>query len=318
MFRPHAARLNTVSRALVALGLLLCAACASDTPAPVVDRTASPHVERVTPLPPRAVPPVPGVKPLQAWPGPRYVVRPGDTVQRISARYGVPLRDLLDANAARIAPPYRLARGETLVLPPARRQARRGTTRLALARPAAIPRDHIALPPVPRAKPSATAKSRVAGSGKHQPPRRAASRFAWPVRGRVISRYGPKPGGLYNDGINIAAGLGERVRAAENGIVAYVGNELKGFGNLLLIRHADGWMSAYAHMSEILVEAGDAVRRGQVIARVGRSGGVGRAQLHFELRRGKSAVNPLKYMSRRHRAELKAPAAPRDGRPGPG
>lgn len=174
------------------------------------------------------------------------------------------------------------------------------------------------MPPIPQAKPSATAKSRVASSRKRQPPSRAASRFAWPVHGRVISRYGPKPGGLYNDGINIAAGLGERVRAAENGIVAYVGNELKGFGNLLLIRHADGWMSAYAHMSEILVEAGDPVRRGQVIARVGRSGGVGSAQLHFELRRGKSAVNPLKYMSRRDRAELKDRGAPRGGRPSPG
>jgi murein DD-endopeptidase MepM/ murein hydrolase activator NlpD len=89
------------------------------------------------------------------------------------------------------------------------------------------------------------------------------------------------------------------VRAVENGIVAYSGNELRGFGNLLLIRHAGGWTSAYAHNQVLLVRAGDRVRRGQVISKVGKSGSVRRPQLHFELRRGKHAVNPARYMSRR-------------------
>ena len=100
-------------------------------------------------------------------------------------------------------------------------------------------------------------------------------------------------GGTHNDGINIAAPLGTPVRAADNGVVVYAGNELRGFGNLLLVRHADGWVSAYAHCDALLVKRGDQVKRGQVIARVGQSGSVAAPQLHFELRKGAEAVDPL-------------------------
>jgi murein DD-endopeptidase MepM/ murein hydrolase activator NlpD len=123
-------------------------------------------------------------------------------------------------------------------------------------------------------------------------PEARAGRFLWPVRGNVISTFGAKPGGLQNDGINIAAPRGTPVRAAENGVVVYAGNELKGFGNLLLLRHADGWMSAYAHLDAFLVERGATVKRGQNVARVGQSGSVATPQLHFELRRGGRAVDP--------------------------
>jgi murein DD-endopeptidase MepM/ murein hydrolase activator NlpD len=118
----------------------------------------------------------------------------------------------------------------------------------------------------------------------------------WPVNGHVISHFGPKAGGLHNDGINIAAARGTRVRAAENGVVAYAGNELRGFGNLLLIRHGDGWVSAYAHNDRLLVGRGDSVRRGQAIALVGMTGNVATPQLHFELRRGANPVDPLDYL----------------------
>lgn len=114
-----------------------------------------------------------------------------------------------------------------------------------------------------------------------------------PVRGRVISGYGPKPGGLHNDGINIAAARGSAVRAAENGVVVYAGNELRGYGNLLLVRHADGWMTAYAHNDTLRVGRGDKVAKGQVIATVGSSGNVAEPQLHFEIRRGSQAVDPM-------------------------
>ena len=98
------------------------------------------------------------------------------------------------------------------------------------------------------------------------------------------------PGGVDHD---VAAARGTPVRATENGVVAYVGNELKGFGNLLLVKHADGWVSAYAHNDQLMVRKGDAVKRGQQIATVGSSGGVDTPQLHFELRKGVEAVNPL-------------------------
>jgi murein DD-endopeptidase MepM/ murein hydrolase activator NlpD len=149
--------------------------------------------------------------------------------------------------------------------------------------------------------PAAVAPARpqpaVTGSAIAAPPARAGSKFLWPVNGTILSAYGPKEGGLHNDGINIAAARGTPVRAAENGVVAYVGNELRGFGNLVLVRHADGWVSAYAHADEILVRPGQQVNRGDVIARVGTSGGLRDPQVHFELRRGKRAVDPRKYLS---------------------
>jgi murein DD-endopeptidase MepM/ murein hydrolase activator NlpD len=128
-------------------------------------------------------------------------------------------------------------------------------------------------------------------------PSRTGRAFLWPVKGQVISDFGPKGGGLHNDGINIAATQGTPIRAAENGVVVYAGNELRGFGNLLLLRHADGWMTAYAHADELLVSRGHQVRRGQVIARVGASGNVSAPQIHFEIRRGSRAVNPRDYLA---------------------
>jgi len=121
--------------------------------------------------------------------------------------------------------------------------------------------------------------------------------FRWPVRGRIISRFGRLPNGQHNDGINLAVPVGTSVKAADNGTVIYAGNELKGYGNLLLISHSDGWVSAYAHNSELMVSRGDVVRRGQIIARAGSTGNVDRPQLHFELRRHSKPVNPTPFMS---------------------
>jgi murein DD-endopeptidase MepM/ murein hydrolase activator NlpD len=119
----------------------------------------------------------------------------------------------------------------------------------------------------------------------------------WPVRGKVISAYGSKPNGLKNEGINIAVPEGTSIRAAENGVVAYAGNELKGYGNLVLIRHDGGWVTAYAHAKELLVKRGDTVKRGDVIAKAGQTGSVSSPQLHFEIRKGATAMDPVKYLS---------------------
>jgi murein DD-endopeptidase MepM/ murein hydrolase activator NlpD len=117
--------------------------------------------------------------------------------------------------------------------------------------------------------------------------------FRWPARGRIIQAF--KPGG--NDGINIAVPEGTSVKAAESGVVAYAGSELKGYGNLILIRHPNGFVSAYANNGDIEVKRGETVKRGQVIAKSGQSGNVASPQLHFELRKGATPVDPTLYLA---------------------
>lgn len=122
------------------------------------------------------------------------------------------------------------------------------------------------------------------------------NQFSWPVRGIVVSKFGPKTGGLYNDGINIKANSGSQVKATEDGIVAYVGDELRGYGNLIIIKHSGGWISAYAHLEKTKVARGTKVNKGQLIATVGSTGNVKYPQLYFGLRKGREAVNPQLYL----------------------
>jgi murein DD-endopeptidase MepM/ murein hydrolase activator NlpD len=124
----------------------------------------------------------------------------------------------------------------------------------------------------------------------------SAAGFSWPVQGKVIAKFGATADGLRNDGINIAAPAGAPVMAAGDGTVAYAGNQLRGFGNLILVRHPNGLITAYAHNQSLLVEKGTKVKRGDVIARVGSTGSVDKPQLHFEIRKGEEAVDPMKYL----------------------
>ncbi len=137
---------------------------------------------------------------------------------------------------------------------------------------------------------------RLERAQKASPPPLSGQGFLRPVAGRIISGFGDKPDGRRNDGINIAARKGTPVKAAENGIVVYVGDAIAGFGNLVLIRHAEGWTTAYAHLDAVLVDVGERVRRGQPIGRVGDTGDVKSAQLHFELRRGREPVDPRPHL----------------------
>jgi murein DD-endopeptidase MepM/ murein hydrolase activator NlpD len=117
------------------------------------------------------------------------------------------------------------------------------------------------------------------------------------VRGRIITGFGPKTNGQQNDGINLAVPEGTSVKAADDGVVAYAGNELKGYGNLVLVRHSSGYVTAYAHASELMVKRGDQVKRGQVIAKAGQTGNVASPQLHFEIRKGATPVDPTQFLS---------------------
>ena len=145
-----------------------------------------------------------------------------------------------------------------------------------------------ARPTAPIERPKAVASPETAQSDRPL--------FRWPVRGRIISDFGTKPGGTRNDGVNLAVPEGTPVKAADGGTVIYSGNELKGYGNLILLRHEDGWVSAYAHNSKLNVKRGDEVSRGDVIANAGASGSVSQPQVHFELRKGNKPVDPRLYL----------------------
>ncbi|MBE6445079.1 MAG: M23 family metallopeptidase [Alphaproteobacteria bacterium] len=211
----------------------------------------------------------------------------GDTLYSISKRYNVDMSSLSRTNNLRS--PYSLRVGQKLLLPGA-----------VVSRPQAT--HYVANTPKatskwqPKTQKSTTKKTSARRSSYTPPVKKRTTKFAWPVQGKVISKYGVIAKGRNNDGINIKAALGTTVKAADAGTVAYAGNELKGFGNLILIKHNDGWITAYAHNDRLVVRKGQKVRRGEKIATVGSSGGVSAPQLHFEIRAGKKAVNPLSYL----------------------
>jgi murein DD-endopeptidase MepM/ murein hydrolase activator NlpD len=217
-----------------------------------------------------------------------HVVQRGDTVYSISRQYNVDMASLTSLN--RLPAPYTIKVGEKLQVPSQRTQSTAsssstsGATGVPLARPVAGAA--VATTTTTPSKAPTVAKDPLPA------PPAAVGGFQWPVQGRILSSFGPKANGLHNDGVNIAAEMGAPVKAAQSGVVAYAGNELKGYGNLLLIRHDNGWMTAYAHNSKLLVQRGDTVVRGQTIAEAGNSGSVVTPQVHFEIRKGAKAVDP--------------------------
>jgi murein DD-endopeptidase MepM/ murein hydrolase activator NlpD len=212
-------------------------------------------------------------------------VASGDTVYSISRQYGVPMSELMRVNG--IQPPYTIVVDQELSIPAGTAHS----TQTARATPPAAPAT------APRAAPKPATPNQAAALPS--PPPRTGRLFLWPVKGDVLSDFGGQPGGRHNDGINIEARRGATVVAAESGVVAYAGNELRGFGNLLLIKHADGFMTAYAHNDSLLVARGQKVKKGEAIARVGSSGSVGKPQLHFEIRKRRKAVDPLDYLPKK-------------------
>ncbi len=233
--------------------------------------------------------PVPSAK------GTMHVVSPGETLTGIARRYGKPVTEIAAAN--NIQPHHMVRMGDRLVIPGARTAYTPQSVPAAPSAQAAQPPRMAAAQPLPSARlVTPAADTPVEESAATAESASAAPGFRWPVRGRIITGFGPKPTGQQNDGINLAVPEGTPIKAAEDGVVAYAGNELKGYGNLVLIRHANGFVTAYAHASELMVKRGDTIKRGQVIAKSGQTGNVSSPQLHFEIRKGSTPVDPLQHL----------------------
>lgn len=272
--------------------------------------------DRRAPVKPVAVKPVPAkaaAKPASrpAWQARRVVtdavvvqggrmhtVKNGETGIAIARAYGVEWSKVAAANG--LKPPYLLEVGDRLLLPEARAVASMSVEERARAFTLEI--DDIITGGEPAAKGPAKPRAVTKAPAPVAPlPVLAgdAPRFGWPVDGRIISGFGAKPGGRFNDGVNLKATAGAPVRAAADGVVAYAGDAIPGFGNLLLIKHAGGWVTAYAHNEALLVARGKRVGRGEVVARAGQSGSVSEPQVHFELRNGRVPVDPAKVIGGR-------------------
>jgi murein DD-endopeptidase MepM/ murein hydrolase activator NlpD len=226
-----------------------------------------------------------------------HVVAAGDTLSKIARHYHKPVSEIIKAN--NIQANATLNVGDRLVIPGAAAPAAKPGTLApaAQAKPAvsAVVKENepVQSASVVTAAPDTLDKDAAKlaeGTG-------ALPKFRWPANGRIIAGYGPTTNGQQNDGINIALPENTPVKAAEDGVVAYAGNELKGYGNLVLVRHPNGYVTAYAHAKELLVKRGDQVKRGQVIARSGQSGNVNAPQLHFEIRKGASPLDPTRFLN---------------------
>jgi len=228
-----------------------------------------------------------------------HVVEPGETLSKISRRYGKSIPDIARAN--NIEPHATLRIGDRIAIPGTRTSNTVGkagqplATQTPKAPPA--PKQITTEPPVQQASvvtPTRELPTPVTAAVK---PTDATPLFRWPVKGRVIAGFGPKPNGQQNDGINLAVPEDTPIKAAEDGVVAYAGNELKGYGNLVLIRHPNGYVTAYAHAKELTVKRGDPIKRGQVIGKSGQTGNVDTPQLHFEVRKGPTPLDPMPLLS---------------------
>ena len=248
----------------------------------------------------------PASKPVAVAAAPAvHVVNSGDTLLSVARHNRVSLSELARANG--LEPTAKLRLGMKLTVPGAKTAAVAPA-----AQPATVATQPVAAvaPPTkmaaaggpPQSARLAQATATVEDAAVATPVKAtdatgALPTFRWPVRGKVITSYGAKTNGKSNDGINLAVPEGTPVKAAEDGVVAYSGNELKGYGNLVLVRHSNGYVTAYAHASELMVKRGDTIKRGQTIAKSGQSGEVGSPQLHFEIRKGSSPVDPLQFLN---------------------
>jgi murein DD-endopeptidase MepM/ murein hydrolase activator NlpD len=234
-----------------------------------------------------------------------HVVVAGENLSSIAHHYHKPRAAIAKAN--NLAPDAKLRIGQRLTIPglkiaaapapaPAQPAPIAQGSRPAEPKAPAAPKQRIAANEPPAnarvLTPTEPTIETESGAGEAAP---GSPTFRWPVRGRIIAGFGAH-NGQQNDGIDLSVPEGTSVKAADDGVVAYAGNELKGYGNLVLVRHQNGYVTAYAHASELMVKRGDTVKRGQIIARSGQTGNVNAPQLHFEIRKGKVPVDPVQFL----------------------
>ncbi len=250
---------------------------------------------------PAAVPAQNATRPMGGF----HTVEAGETVYSIARRYGVAPNTIIAGNELGANPQLRIGQrlaipepgqgavpSQTVATTPVQPAVQTTTTQQVTTAPVPAPGQVETSTPSPQPQQVSLGQQTVP-----EPKAMQSTSFRWPVRGRIISGFGEQTDAGVNDGIKIAVPAGTSIRAAENGVVIYAGNELQGFGNLILVRHAEGWVTAYAHNEEMLVSRGDEVQRGQIISRAGSTGEVSTPQLHFEVRRGSQPVDPLQYLS---------------------
>jgi len=254
-------------------------------PAPVAPKPAP--VMSASPAPPPAGAAAPANSSV-------HVVAPGDTLTKIAHQYGKSVADIVKAN--NVPPNRKISIGDRIIIP----GSRVGTAKPETERAAAAAPGQPALKTPTGAAPAQSASMVAAddsGSDGAAKATDATPGFRWPARGRIIAGFGPKPNGQQNDGIDVAVPENTPIKAAEDGVVAYAGNELKGYGNLVLVRHPNGYVTAYAHAKELLVKRGDPIKRGEVIAKSGQTGNVDVPELHFEVRKGTVPVDPMPFLN---------------------
>ena len=234
----------------------------------------------------------------------------GDTVYDIARNNKILIRDLINEN--NLEPPYILRVGDRLALPQANyHEVVSGDSLYNVSRAYGmnindlIAINHLKEPytikvgdklKIPNSANKKPSKSNTTYQKPQTTTNYGDNNFIWPIKGTIVSKFGHKSGGLYNDGINIKAVNNEPVKATKDGVVAYVGNELRGYGNLIIVKHPGNWISAYAHLNELKVKRGDKVTKGAIIATTGATGNVDHPQLYFGIRKGREAVNPEKYL----------------------
>lgn len=211
-----------------------------------------------------------------------HLVKSGENLTRLSILYGVSLVEL--ANVNNFPEDYKIKTGEMLILPYNATLSNNQTS-------AVVAMEKSKAPSKTSSKTVKTSRVRENMTSL------APISFTWPVsQGKIIEKFGPKSNGVHNDGVNIKAPFGTPIKSAAKGKVVYVGSELRGYGNLIIIKHPHNWLTAYAHNNETYVSKNQKVLKGEVIATVGSTGNVEAPQLHFGLRKGRKAVNPQKHI----------------------
>ena len=217
-----------------------------------------------------------------------YRVRSGDTLYSVATRHGMTVSSLAKIN--NIKAPYTIHRGQVLKISSWVEEEQKVASTTIKAKTATT--GSVAIDKQAEINQRKNVKNPTAFNGKANVPKaQMGKKFAWPVSGKVVSPFGNG-----NDGINIAGKAGTPIKTADGGTVAYAGNELKGYGNLILVKHKDNWITAYAHNRKLVVKKGDTVKKGQKIAEMGDTGGVKTPQLHFEIRYKAKVVNPTQYL----------------------